>query len=263
MGNTTLTVRYGRKQTDKLGDGSFDSIELGGDLSLELNEDEDPFKMYDVAYAKLAESIEAKLAEYQPREIKGTHTPSPYGADEQRKPAESREIGNEPIIERNDAPPAKSGRGWVEDQVSANTATIHEKINQLPGENIKPKGDGNNAIDEYGTPSTSVIVENEAVMFQKCRVFEVEADKASNGNPFIKVRIGKRGEDGIPGQYTTARSFEADVIKQVAFFDPEDKQWNYKFRDGDFVDVWGYFKPWKNNKDKFDLELQKIQLHED
>jgi hypothetical protein len=253
LGNTTVTVRYGRKQTDKLGDGSFDSIELGGDVTLEVAEDENPFALYEAGYKKLAEAIEEKLAQYSPREIQApVRTPSPYGADEVRKPAE-------------EAPePKHSTRGWIEDQVKTNTAAIQEKMQPLPGENIQPKSGTtqSNAIDEYGTPSTAVITANEAVMFQKCRVFEVEADYASNKNPFIKVRIGKRGEDGIPGQYTTARSFEADVIKQVAV-KGEDGEWVKKIRDGDFVDVWGYFKPWKNNPEKFDLELQKIQLHED
>ena len=255
MGNT-ISVRYGRKQTDKLGDGSFDSIELGGDLVLDVEENENPFDLYNAAYAKLAETIEQKLAEYQPREIKPTHTPSPYGADEQRKPAPEE-------APQEEAP--KGGRGWIEDQIKTNTDAIRSGMNALPGENIRPKSGttAGNAIDEYGTPSTSVIVPNEAVMFQKCRVFEVKADTASNGNPFIKLRIGKRGEDGIPGQYTTARSFDASVIKQVAFFDSDEQAWNYKFRDGDFVDVWGFFKPWRDNDSKFDLELQKIQLHED
>lgn len=253
MGNSTITVRYGRKQTDKLGDGSFDSIELGGDLVLDVQDDENPFSLYDVAYKKLAESIEAKLAEYQPREVQVKHTPSPYGADEVRKP------------QAEEAPKAAAGRGWVEDQVKANTDAIRERVQALPGEKIQPKSGTTTgtAIDEYGTPSPSVIVPNEAVMFQKCRVFEVKADKASNGNPFVSVRIGKRGEDGIPGQYTTARSFDNGVIKNVAFFDAEDSTWNYKIRDGDFVDVWGYFKPWKTDNTKFDLELQKIQLHEE
>ena len=257
MGNT-ITVHYGRKQTDKLGDGSFDSIELGGDFEITVRDEEDPFALYNAAYKRLADTIEEKLAEYQPREIKPTHTPSPYSADENRKPAPA------PVQESPPAPPA-SGRGWVEDQVKTNTASIQERMQTtLPGENIQPKAEGSGAaMDEYGTPSTSVIVPNEAVMFQKCRVFDVKADKASNGNPYVSLRIGKRGEDGIPGQYTTARSFEAPVIKNVAFFDSDEGQWNLKIRDGDFVDVWGYFKPWKADSTKFDLELQKIQLHEE
>lgn len=255
MGNTTIVVQYGRKQTDKLGDGSFDSIELGGSLTLEAGPEENPLTLYDQAYAKLAEAVETKLAEYQPREIKSTHTPSPYGADEVKKPAAAEDK------------PAAVARGWIDDAVKKETDNIRERVQALPGENIKPKGESS-AIDEYGTPSTAIIEPNEAVHYGKCRVFEVEADKASNGNPFIKVRIGKRGEDGIPGQYTTARSFDEKVIKQVAIYDPDKDNgegeepggYEYKIRNGDFVNVWGYFKPWKNDKTKFDLELQKIEV---
>jgi hypothetical protein len=258
LGNTTIVVQYGRKQTDKLGDGSFDSIELGGTLTLEATPEENPLALYNSAYAKLAEAVEEKLAEYQPREIKSTHTPSPYGADETKKP------------QAEEPKPAASGRGWIDDTVKKETDTIRERVQALPGENIKPKGEVT-AIDEYGTPSTETIVPDEAVHYQKTRVFEVEAAKASNGNPFLKIRIGKRGEDGIPGQYTTARSFDAAVIKQAAIYDPdkdngEDKPkggYEYKIRNGDFVNVWGYFKPWKNDKSKFDLELQKIEVYEE
>jgi hypothetical protein len=257
LGNTTITVRYGRKQTDKLGDGSFDSIELGTDLTLEVADDESPIELFNKAYSAIAEAVETKLADYMPREIKGTHTPTPYAPDE-RKEAEA-----EPPKELVGTS-AKSGRGWIEDSIAKNTEEIRKGMDSLPGERIQTKQPGKaNAIDEYGTPSTEIIVPNEAVMYQRARVFEVKADKASNGNLFVKVRIGKRGEDGIPGQYTTCRSYEADVIKQVAFFDKDEGQWNYKFRDGDFVDVWGYFKPWKGDDTKFDLELQKIQLHEE
>lgn len=250
MGNTTITVHYGRKQTDKLGDGSFDSIELGGDLALEVDDNEDPFALYNAAYAKLAEAIEEKLVEYQPRVI--------------QRPEFVSKSAPVPQESEQEAKPQASGRGWVDQEIRKNTAAIHERIGALPGEKIQEKQPGAvNTIDEYGTPSTEIIVPNEAVAFQRCRVFEVKADKASNGNPYVSIRIGKRGEDGIPGQYTTARSFDNSVIKSVAFFDAEERTWNYKIRDGDFVDVWGYFKPWKQNPEKFDLELQKIQLHEE
>ena len=244
MGDTTITVRYGRKQTDKLRDGSFDTIELGGEIAFEVDEERDPFEFWEKAYSRLAEQVEGALAQYEPRQT-GSHEARPQLDAPEQQPAQS-----------------SGGPGWVEREVKKNTETIRDGIarqTQLPGEKISG---GGQTIDEYGTPSTSVIVPNEAVMFSKCRVFEVEAKKASNGNPFVSVRIGKRGEDGIPGQYTTARSFESDVIKQVAYFDPEDG-WQYKIRNGDYVDVWGYFKPWKGNPEKFDLELQKVQIHEE
>jgi hypothetical protein len=207
--------------------------------------------LYQIAYNKLAEKVETDLLEF-----------------EGSRPVE--EIGNQPSLVERSAPdtdsgptieePKPTGRGWVEQAIATNTDAIRGKVQALPGEKISG---GGKVIDEYGTPSTDTIVENEAVMYQHCRVFEVKADHASNGNPFIKVRIGKRGESGIPGQYANARSFDAGVIKQVAFFDPEEQAFQYKIRENDYVDVWGYWKSWKNNKDKFDLELQKIQVSEE
>lgn len=255
MGDS-LTVKYNRRVTSKDRSGDYDSVEIGGEYTFEVDAKEDPFELYQVAYNKLAEKIEVNLSEFAASQ----DSSGSYGGT--GNPEEDHAAADDEPVEK------PTGRGWVEQQVKQNTATIHNSMAQraattLPGEKIAPKsGGGGSTIDEYGTPSKDAIVENEAVMYQKCRVFEVKADKASNGNPFVKIRIGKRGENGIPGQYTNARSFDAGVIKQVAFFDPEDG-WQYKIREGDFVDVWGYFKPWKNNPENFDLELQRVQVSED
>lgn len=254
MGDS-LTVKYSRRVATKDRSGDYDTVDIGGEYTFDVKEQEDPFELYQIAYNKLAEKIESDLLEYAGSRPEPKQEVANYSAGDAADGAVADE-------------PAPAARGWVEQQIATNTKMIHDGINAraeakattLPGEKLS--GGGGGTIDEYGTPSVDSIVENEAVMFQHCRVFEVNAAKASNGNPFVKVRIGKRGENGIPGQYTNARSFDAQVIKQVAYFDPEDG-WQYKIRDGDFVDVWGYFKPWKNNPEKFDLELQKIQVSED
>lgn len=261
---TKITASYQRRQTDKLRDGSFDGVEVGAELEFELDDDtKNPFEVWSAANARLAEAVESKIGEWSPREIVeaqaqrvAARDPGPYDA--------------EPTVHGPENAPAAPApkQGWMEQEIHAQTKNIQDRMSTMPGENISG---GGTAIDEFNTPSTKTIKEGEAVMYRHCRVFEVEAKKASNGNPFVSLRIGKRGEEGIPGQYTTARSFEAPVIKQVAVWDAEatDEDGNvvggyaYKIRDGDYVDVWGYFKPWKQNKDKFDLELQKVQLSED
>ncbi len=256
MGSSTVTIKYSRRQTDKLKSGDYDSIELGGELTLDVPEDGDPISVYGTGYNSLAEYIETQLAQYQPREVPATNGTSKVESSPE-----------EPV--RMDAPPAKleekpTGKGWIEQQIADNTAAIQEGINNpqrsLPGEKLSGGG-GDNTIDEYGTPSLATIVPDEKVMYQRCRVFESVIKPASNGNEFAKVRIGKRGEDGIPGQYANAQSFDAQVIKQVGATVDGDKI--YKIREGDFVDVWGYWKPWKTDASKFSLELQKIQVHEE
>lgn len=235
----SVTVSYGRKRTDKLGDGSFDAVELGGILTVET--DENPLEIYNAIFKALSKEIDGDFSSIPKNDLAVIKA-----IPQQRAP----EPENGPTAEpqRMDEPVKREPLGWLKDTVDKNTAQIQDRIQAMPGEHISG---GGGTIDEYGTPPTSSIRPNEAVMFSGVRVFEAKIATASNGNEYGTLRVGKRGRDGIPGQYTTARSFEPGIVDAIK-----------RIREGDMVDVYGYFKPWKQNPDKFDLELQKVERSE-
>lgn len=240
---TSVTVSYGRKRTDKLGDGSFDAVELGGILTTELPDSVDPLATYKAIFESLKDKVDGEF-EAIPKNPLAVLKAIPAEAPRQIT------TNNQVAM---DAPPAKPSEplGWLKDTVDRNTAAIQERITALPGESLSGTGSSGESVDDYGTPDVSSITPNQAVMFQGCRVFEVKIAKAVNGNEYCAIRIGKRGVDGIPGQYTTARSFEPNIVEAAK-----------RIREGDMIDVYGYFKPWRDNAEKFDLELQKVEQSE-
>ncbi len=219
---SSVVVNYGRKRTDKLGDGSFDGIELGGIFTVEIDEEMDPTVAYESLFGDLKKQVDKDFEALvkQPEVVRAV-------------PAEK------PKLE-----------SWVQSQVDSETAKIKDRVQALPGEHLSGSGTPEDSEDDqFGTPPASAAVMGQAVMFEGCKVFNVKIERASNGNEYCALRVGKRGPDGIPGQYTTARSFDGPVIAIAK-----------TIREGDFVDVYGYFKPWKNSTDgRFDLELQKIE----
>lgn len=235
----SITVHYGRKRTDKLQDGSFDAFEVGGDLTAEVDDSVNPIETWGQVFAGFKGEIDkAYSAHFTLQQERVTSNVI------QSVPAPA------PEPQRMDAPvPRPSGPlSWVKDTVDRETSVIQQKIQALPGEHISG---GGGVGDEHGTPLVSAIQPNVAVMYTGARVFEATVKQASNGNDYGTLRVGKRGPDGIPGQYATARSFDPAIVKQID-----------RTREGDMVDVYGYWKPWKNNPDKFDLELQKLEISE-
>ena len=93
------------------------------------------------------------------------------------------------------------------------------------------------------------IVPNAPVAVTHCRVFKVEQGKWSKSKvPFVKVRIGN--EQQIPGQYVDAIAEDAAIMAKIID--------GIQLREGDYVDVKGYYQPWRTNAEKFDLKVQAI-----
>lgn len=242
----SVVVNYGRKRTDKLPDGAFDSLEVGGILTIEIDSNTDPADVWEVGFGELKERVDRWAREERPAQ------PPLQAIPAQASPVQGQiSTGNvaqsDPQVQST--PPAPTQGGWVQQAIQQNTQAIQERMGTPEGASDRPPVlDTQRPVDEYNTPSTSVIKANEAVMYAGCRVFDSQVKPASNGNLFCSLRLGKRGPDGIPGQYATARSFEPGIVEAAK-----------AIREGDFVDVYGFWKPWKNNPDKFDLELQKIE----
>ena len=218
--SNTATVRYYRRVTRKDVDGNYDSIDLGGEVTRDYGTAVENGK-------QLVDAWEALFNEF--KKTVDAQVESPAVVAEQPKQLE---------------PLSPEPGGWISNQITQNTEMIQKST-----ASERPR------TDEQGTPSADLLPglaqENVAVQYASCKVFNVENRTLPSGSPLVNLRIGARGPNGIPGQYTTAESFEPSIIESVR---------DQKIREGDFVNVWGYFKPWKNNPERFNLVLQKIEL---
>jgi hypothetical protein len=238
---SSVVVNYGRKRTDKLGDGSFDAVELGGIFTVEIDENMDPSTAYETLFKDLKSRVDTDF-EALPRNENAVPVSRPIRQEEEM-----------PVP----ASPTAKLESWVQSSVDKETAVIKDRVQapeQMPGEHLSGSGSSGEAHDEYGTPPLSDLKRladaKQAVKYEGVKIFEHVIKPASNGNLFVKLRVGRRGPDGIPGQYANASSFTESVIDQAR-----------AVREGDLVNVYGYFKPWKNDPEKFNLELQKVELH--
>lgn len=119
---------------------------------------------------------------------------------------------------------------------------VVNNVATLPGESIAPKPAGSSWTTP--PPPPVEIVANAPVAFTHCKVFNVDVKMGKNGE-WAKIRIGNR--DQIPNQYTTAKSFEPQIVARLK-----------ALNEGDYVDVAGYFTPWQIDASKFDLVVQRI-----
>lgn len=228
---STVTINYTRKFTNKLGDGSFESFELGGAAELDLGEVESLDAVndaYDQMYAQFVANVEAKVLE-----LANDINPKP---DAQAKPE-----------------PAGSGdrlTSWVKKTVDENTNTIRKGAT-LPGERFsKPPAFAQKKTEPE--VDTSGIVEGEAVSFEDVRVFldnkQTKIGRTQRGTKFGMLRLGKKGE--MPGDYVTGKSFDPDVTEMIeAVIDQEITH----------IDVYGYFEPRNNDPEVFDLVIQGLE----
>lgn len=225
---STVTINYNRKFTNKLGDGSFESFELGGAAELELGEVESIDEVngaYDQLYQQFVSNVEAKVLE--------------LAGDLQSQ------------VEKPQVEEPKSDRltSWVKKTVEENTANIRRGAT-LPGERFsKPPAFAQKKTEPE--VDLSSINEGEAVSYENVRVFldnkQSKIGKTQRGTKFGMLRLGKKGE--IPGDYVTGKSFEADVVEQIEAV-LEQQITN--------IDVYGYFEPRNNDPEVFDLVIQGI-----
>lgn len=107
-----------------------------------------------------------------------------------------------------------------------------------------------------GTPDYSSIDPSKPAYFERARVYTSMISYGTNtGKKWAKLRLLKDGPGGIPGGGIDAKTFEPPVIAQIGV----DKD-NLIIKPGMFVNVWGTYTPWKSNADRFDLNIQAIQV---
>lgn len=125
----------------------------------------------------------------------------------------------------------------------------------LPGENIQPKPMTMDEGQVYQHPvaqnggTVYDIVPDAAYAFTNCKVFKQESGINRWGKMEGNIRIGNR--DQIPGGFVSAKSTEAPIVARMK-----------AIQEQEYVDVKGYFKPWKGNESrpepKFDFIVQEI-----
>lgn len=108
----------------------------------------------------------------------------------------------------------------------------------LPGERISPKAPTERS-DDGPEP-------NKRVEFTNSKVFKIEELTYGGGKKWAKVRIGMG--DGHSGEFTTAKSFEPPMVNKLL-----------ALREGDIINIKGYWTPWKNDDTKFDVVAQAVE----
>lgn len=213
--SNSATVEYQRRVTRKDVDGNYDSVTIGGGLSRVYGDELDG--------AQLVAAWERLFQEFKQTVDAQIDAPIPTAPD--------RSVPAEPL--------SPEPGGWISNTVNQNTKQIQERMQR------------EEPSDSEGTPPVSVLKaladNQQPVMYSKAKVFNIEKKQIGN-NPVVNVRMGKRGPDGIPGQYTTGESWDPEIMESIS-----------PVREGDLVNVWGYFKPWKSNPNKFNLVIQKIE----
>lgn len=214
----SATVEYQRRVTRKDAEGNYDSMTVGGGVTRVYGNELDGTQLisaWDRLFQEFKNTVDAHIdgvpvSRSQPSEIRDPLSPEPGG--------------------------------WISNTVNQNTSQIQDRIQSAESSGADPS---------TGTPPVSMIAalaENQQpVMYAGAKVFNVEKKRIS-GKEVVNIRMGKRGPEGIPGQYTTGESWDADIIEATD-----------KIREGDLVNVWGYFKAWRNNPNKFNLVMQRIE----
>jgi hypothetical protein len=227
---STLKVTYTRRFTNKQADGSFESVELGGETEVEVPEFEDVEDLTNT-WGNLSDAfvaaVEAKVLEA----AEGT-----VGSTQQEAPA---------------AKPDRLDK-WVKKTVDENTEKIRPQVQQkerktLPGERFSKPQQRDEQESDVPEPT-----EGEAVSFEGVKVFldnsQSKIGKTKRGKKFGMLRLGKRGE--IFGDYITGKSFEPDIVEDIeAVLDNEIEM----------VDVYGFYEPRSNDPDVWDLVIQGVQ----
>lgn len=219
--SNSATVEYQRRVTRKDADGNYDSMTVGGGVTRTYGAELDGTQLV-AAWERLFDEFK-KTVDAQ---IDGVPVVRSAVAETPREP-----LSPEP-------------GGWIANTVNQNTNQIQERIES---------GESTGSDPATGTPPASLLSalaqNSQPVSYSGAKVFNVDSKQIGN-NSVINIRMGKRGPDGIPGQYTTGESWDDDIIQSVS---------DQKIREGDLVNVWGYFKAWKNNPSKFNLVIQRIE----
>lgn len=214
----SATVEYQRRVTRKDAEGNYDSMTVGGGVTRVYGSELDGTQLvsaWNRLFEEFKNAVDAhidgvSITKSQPAQIRDPLSPEPGG--------------------------------WISSTVNQNTQQIQERIQSAESSGTDPS---------TGTPPVSMLTalaENQQpVMYSGAKVFNKEK-KRINGQEVVNIRMGKRGPDGIPGQYTTGESWDADIIESTN-----------EIREGDLVNVWGYFKAWRNNASKFNLVIQRIE----
>lgn len=133
------------------------------------------------------------------------------------------------------------------DEAAPKPQVVEVQPKTIPGETIAPKTSTWTAPQPpQAVGNIEPIVEGVARAFTACKVFGVDVATTRNGKEWAKVRIGNREQ--IPGQYVSAKSFEPPIVNKLK-----------ALKEGDFIDVDGYFEPWKIDPNKYDLVVQRVE----
>lgn len=122
------------------------------------------------------------------------------------------------------------------DEATPKSQVALQRPATLPGESFAQRPAPSN--------SSGRIVANDPVEFEGIEVERVEISMTRNNKEWAKVRITG---GGLPMKYMDAKSFEPQIVSRLK-----------ALRQGDTINVAGYFEPWKVNPDKFDLVVQRV-----
>jgi hypothetical protein len=112
----------------------------------------------------------------------------------------------------------------------------------LPGESISPKAPSEQVEGDNFPPAP-----NKRAEFTGCKVFKIEEATTRTNKKWAKIRIGLG--DGYSGEFTTAKSFEPPMVSKLL-----------GLREGDIINIKGYWTPWQTDETKFDLVAQSLDL---
>lgn len=179
------------------------------------------------------------------------------------------DLGEDPDwVKENKAKAAAEASGQVEDdglpEMEGTETTTTKKAPPPP-----PRANSVQAeSEEKPKPKKEVSVEGDNVYLEKAKVFRSEMKRAKTNSVYAELRIGH--EDlvaHINDQYVTVRVFDPerrDAVGTLKKMKDEDtgeitdvSQMNIK--EGDFVNVWGTFNPWKTDPSKFDIIAEAVE----
>lgn len=108
-----------------------------------------------------------------------------------------------------------------------------------------------------GTPDPSVMVDEQEVYFERVRViksFETPdygVVYTQSKKKYAKVRVGKDGPQGIPGQYIDVSIWEPSAYGLVE---------SGVIQKGTYLNIWGKYKAWRSNASRFDIWATAVQV---
>ena len=194
----TLKIQYTSRKSMKLGE-DYETTEIGAEWEFPVPDGADVDQEFGKGFIVLRSAVDRHfIANLGEKDVQA----SPQRENlKERSERQSRELQERVFTKKEDAdaPPAISGSSEYR-------------------------------VFEAGS-TKSDIVENQAVLLENVRVWEVKEDKTRNNKRYGYVRVGSK--ESVPGNYATIKSYEPPLINKLV-----------ALSEGDHINVFGHYESW-------------------